>query len=386
METAKDVLIIGGGISGVAAAYELARRGYSVVLIEKGELASMASGWTLGGVRQSGRHSAELPLAMAAVRRWEQLNEELEADTQYRQHGNLRLARTPEEVDIISSIVEEQRALGLEIYFCPDNRSVCEIAPALSEHVLAASYCPTDGHANPIATVQAFAVAAQKYGARIMTHTLAERIVVAGGRVQGIQTNQGDFPADVVVITAGIYSAQLCQKIGLSFPMCHVHVSAVQTIPLPPILAQVLGVANADFAGRQEVDGRLRMTVSTGPWQHPNRPLTSDDIQPPAYMVSTIIERGSYVLPAVREARIHRVWGGLLDMTPDGLPVIDRPSTIDGLVIAAGFSGHGFCLGPITGQLIAELVSDSPPSCPLEPFRIDRFQQGNGDAKPELLG
>jgi sarcosine oxidase subunit beta len=101
-----DVVIIGGGISGTAAAYELAGAGIGVTVLEKGSLASMASGWTLAGVRQSGRHQAELPLAMDAVTRWETLSEELGADVEYRQKGNLRLARTPEEVPVIRSVVE----------------------------------------------------------------------------------------------------------------------------------------------------------------------------------------------------------------------------------------------------------------------------------------
>jgi sarcosine oxidase subunit beta len=103
-------------------------------------------------------------------------------------------------------------------------------------------------------------------------------------------------------------------------------------------------------------------------------------------MVSTIIERGAYVLPAVREARISRVWGGLLDMTPDGLPVIERSPAVDGLLIAAGFSGHGFCLGPTTGQLIAELVTGEPPCCPLEPFALARFAGDAALTRAELLG
>src|SRR5215217_8595585 len=119
-----EVVIIGGGISGTAAAYELARSGAKVTLLERGELASMASGWTLAGVRQSGRHPAELPLATAAVDRWMSLNAELDADVEYRQDGNLRLARTPDEVPVIEGVVATGRASGLDLSLLSDGAAV----------------------------------------------------------------------------------------------------------------------------------------------------------------------------------------------------------------------------------------------------------------------
>ncbi len=382
-----DVAVIGGGISGVAAAYELAQAGIRVVLLEKGRLASMASGWTLGGVRQSGRHPAELPLARAAVRRWERLAEELDTEIEYRQEGNLRLARTPQEVARIQEMVAQQRALGLELDLLPDNAAVRAIAPALSrEHVLAASYCPTDGHANPLATVQAYARAAERAGAEIRTHTRVDRVAVRGGKVVGVETPAGPIPVDQVVVAAGIYSDRLCRTAGVPLPLEPIHVAVVQSVPLPPLLRPVLGVANADFAGRQEVGGRLRMTASTGPWTHPDRELAPEDVQPPAEAVAALIRRAIHVLPPVAQAGIARVWGGLLDMTPDGLPVIDRIDPVEGLVVAAGFSGHGFCLGPITGQLVAELVQGRTPSLPLGPFRWDRFTETAPGAQAELYG
>jgi sarcosine oxidase, subunit beta len=384
--TVRDVVIIGGGISGTAAAYELSRSGATVTLVEKGGLASMASGWTLAGVRQSGRHPAELPLARAAVGRWENLGQELGADIEYRQEGNLRLARTPEEVEVIQRIVAEQQALGLDLSFCPDNASVRAIAPALSEAALAASYCPTDGHANPIATVQAYAAAAERAGARILTRTAATKIELAGGRVSGVQTTAGPIVADVVVVAAGVYSDRLCAVVGLTWPLAVVHVSVVQTVPLPPLIKQVLGVANADLAGRQEVGGAWRMTASTGPWAWPEGDLRPEQIQPPARMVAALVDRAGLVLPAIAEAGLARVWGGLIDMTPDGLPVIERCPEVEGLVIAAGFSGHGFCLGPITGQLVGELVAGQEPSLPLAPFRRERFASQSGKAPVELHG
>src|SRR6476661_5917682 len=126
------IVIIGGGITGTAAADALARDGHGVTLVEKGGIAAMASGRTLGGVRQSGRHPAELLLARAAVAQWAGLHEALGADVGYRREGNLRLARTPAEVDVVRGLVESQRAQGLDLAFLPDNAAARAIAPALS--------------------------------------------------------------------------------------------------------------------------------------------------------------------------------------------------------------------------------------------------------------
>jgi len=382
-----DVVVVGGGISGTAAAYELARVGHSVILVEKGELASMASGWTLGGVRQSGRHPAELPLATAAVRRWGTLAAELDADVEYRRDGNLRLARTEAEVPAIVRLVAEQQALGLDLAFLPDTAAVRAVAPALAETVRAASYCPTDGHANPVATVRAFAAAAERHGAKVLTGTRVTRVAAGGGRVHGVDTSAGRIAADAVVVAAGIHADALLATVGLRLPITVSHATVVQTVPLPPLVRPVLGVANADFAGRQEAGGRMRLSGDADPWgHHVGGEPDADLVQPPAPAVAGVIHRAIAVLPALASARIARVWGGLLDMTPDGLPAIERVREVDGLVVAAGFSGHGFCLGPITGQLVRELVSEGRASLPLEPFRLARFAGLAGAAAPTLHG
>lgn len=375
MASVRDVVIIGGGISGVAAAYELAGRGASVLLIEGRDLAGMASGWTLAGVRQSGRHPAELPLARTAVDRWPNLAKELGADLEYRQEGNLRLARSEAEVATIRDVVADGRRQGLDLEFLPDNAAVRAVAPALAETVRAASFCPTDGHANPTATVRAFAAAAERRGARLATGTTVIAIEVSGGRVTGLRTTSGPVAADTVVVAAGVYAGRLCAPLGIDLPLRLAQVAAVQTVPLPPMLRQVLGVAGADFAGRQQADGRLRFTGGGRPWTCDLDDLAGGDdaVQPTAAHVGDALARGMEVLPGLADARIARTWGGLIDMTPDALPIIERSADVEGVVIATGFSGHGFCLGPVTGQILADLVLDRETSFPIEPFRRDRF-------------
>ncbi len=349
------VVIVGGGISGVATAYELARNGISVTLLERGELASMASGWTLAGVRQSGRHPAELPLAAAAVARWVGLDEELGAETEYRQQGNLRLALSEADVPAIHSAVDASVAAGIPITYLDTVDKVHALAPALGDEIFGASYCPTDGHANPTKTVMAFAKAAQRHGAAIRTGVEVTGVTTTSGKVTGVETSDGPFRADSVILAAGVYTPRLLEPLGLNLPLRLCHVPVVQTVPTAPMLDQVIGIASGRFAGRQQVDGRFRLTLGSIPWDGGE---THDqyNIQPTLEQVRQTIEVSTRILPAIQGLRVAQVWGGLLDLTPDALPVIERSPEVDGLIIAAGFSGHGFCLGPVTGQILADLA------------------------------
>lgn len=369
-----DTVVIGGGIVGLSTALVLARAGTSVTLLEARQIAAMASGWTLGGVRQSGRDPAELPLARAAVEMWQSMSDDLGSDVEYRQRGNLRLARTEAEVAIIRAMVADQAHLGLKLEFLPDNAAVRAVAPALSRSVVAASYCPTDGSANPIRTAHALAAAARRAGAEIHEGKAVEAIVTDGQRVTGVATRDLILPADRVVVAAGMHVPDLLAPLHLDLPLSPRIVSVLQTVPVAPAFEQVFGVANADCAGRQEVDGRLRVTTGIGEWPHAIAGWRPDDLQPGAALVAAMISRIAAVLPMLGDAGVSKIWGGLIDLTPDGLPVIDAPPEIEGLVVAAGFSGHGFGIGPMVGRLAAELTLGRTPSLPIDAFRLGRFR------------
>jgi sarcosine oxidase subunit beta len=373
MNASNRIVVIGGGITGCAAAAELAREGHAVTLLEKHRIAAMASGWTLGGVRQSGRHPAELPLARAAVGLWGRLHETLGADVEYRRGGNLRLARTPAEVDIIRGIVASQQAYGLDLTLLPDTDAVRAIAPAISTNVLAASLCPTDGHANPILATAAFAAFARKHGASVREGIAVRAIRAAGGRVTGVETSEGFIAADRVIVATGVNTPALLAPLGLELPLCVKIVHVIQSEPLPPTLAQAFGVANANCAGRQQADGRLRYTNARGDWQGDADGWTDASLAPTASEVRAVVDLVAEVLPVAATTPIARTWGGLIDLTPDALPVIDAPAQVEGLVAAAGFSGHGFCLGPVSGLLCADLAVGRKPRHDLSAFRLERF-------------
>jgi sarcosine oxidase subunit beta len=386
-----DVIVVGAGISGAASAYELSRRGFKVTLLDRYAPAAMASGWTLAGVRQSGRHPAELPLATAAVERWVGLAEELDGETSYRRNGNLRLARTVDEVPVIQKLVAEQSAAGLELTLLTDTADIAAVAPAVSDRVMAASWCPTDGSADPKATVLSYVQAAQRLGTTTRFGERALRIETASGRVTGVATDKGFILADHVVVSAGIFGNDLLDPLGLAVPLQVPMVTVLRSAAQAPTLGPVIGVANADCAGRQEVNGRFRVTSGLETWHGDmeSGPRESGELRPAVRpsmnSVAEVVRLFGTVVPAFKDARIDEVWAGLIDLTPDGLPVIEASAEFEGLTIAMGFSGHGFCLGPVTGTIVADLVETKRTAMPITPFTLSRFKRQGAAFEPLAL-
>ena len=379
-----DAVVIGAGISGAATALELAERGLRVVLLDRWGPAAMASGWTLAGVRQSGRHPAELPLARAAVKQWQTLAARLGTDLRYRQDGNLRLARTEAELPVIERLVAEQSAAGLDVVLLR-GAEVQAVAPAVSPSVLAACHCPSDGHADPLATVTAFVDAGVRAGVTTRFHQRALAIAVDRGRVTGVRTDQGFIAAGHVVVTAGVLGNELLEPLGSPVPLEVRMVAAMRSAPLPPMLAQVIGVANADCAGRQQADGCFRATSGGEPFRGVLRDGERPRVLPPAAALQQIVQSFGAAVPVFRDAEIEAVWAGLIDLTPDALPVLDTAPDAEGLVLGMGFSGHGFCLGPVTGRILAALVTGEDAGFDLTPFRLGRFAGWNAPSEPVTL-
>lgn len=368
-----DVLVVGAGITGVSTALALAEAGARVVVVERYAPAAMASGWTLAGVRQSGRAPAELPLALRAVSMWRDLDRHLDADTGYRRGGNLRLARDDGEASVIRALVEDQRRAGLDIELV-EGIAIHDIAPCLSHRITLASWCPADGHADPIRTVDAYRLAAERLGVEFVVDACVERLDVRGGRFRAAVFADGSRTAGCCVLAAGVHTAALLDGLGVRLPIRTAAVTVVCSAPLAPNLGPVIGVAGADLAIRQQIDGRFRFT---GGAEMPHPPMHENAGRPRvpvrAASLAAVIGRAIDVIPALADADVESSWGGLLDMTPDALPVLDRVHGTDGLVVAAGFSGHGFGIGPAVGPCLAALALGHAPPVALDAFGLDRF-------------
>src|SRR5438270_7115570 len=189
-----DVLIIGGGVTGSSIAYHLARRGRRVLVVERSEVAAVpAASWaSAGGVRRQGRHPAEAKLAIEAIERWKTLEQELEADLHYRRGGNLMLAESDTEAEELITFVQRQQAMGFTDVRLVDRQEVHRLVPGLSERVVAGSYSPSDGQADPPRTTRAFARAAQRQGATYWTGTAALSLSMSGAKGTGVRTERGE--------------------------------------------------------------------------------------------------------------------------------------------------------------------------------------------------
>jgi sarcosine oxidase subunit beta len=347
-------LIVGGGVIGCAAAYYLRKKGVSVTVLEKKQIGEGGSSRNGGGVRQSGRDPRELPLAMYAVENlWPGLSEELGTNVEYCKKGNLRLAKTPAHLKILEGLTERARKCGLKVDMV-DGDGVRTVNPYLSEEIIGASWCPTDGHANPMLTTLAFYKSARRSGARFVTGEKAAEIRKVKGRARAVITVAGNvYEAETIILAAGVESRPVLNKLGLDVPMRRVLLEALVTEIQPPMFEQMLGTAEADFYGHQSAHGSFVFGGSSGIDEY-----TSEHERPVNVPITApCVCRGiiNYI-PALARVKIVRTWAGWIDECADHVPVLDFAEEAPGLIIACAFSGHGFGISPAVGKTLAELA------------------------------
>ncbi len=372
MANTADVIIVGGGIIGSAIAYYLAKKGTSVIVLESSDhIGNGGSSRNGGGVRQSGRDPRELPLVMYGIQNlWPGLSEELEVDCEYHQDGNLRLGKTEKHREILEGLTERAVKVGLDVRMI-DGDEVRKINPYLSDEVTCASWCPTDGHANPLTTTLGYYKMARKLGVRFITGEKVTELKKVRGRLRKVITENNGYEADTVVVAAGYDSRKLVETVGIDIPMSKAMIECLVTEAEPHMFDQMLGTAEADFYGHQTKHGSFVFGGTSG-----FEAVNKDNGTPICNSRTASCEcRGIMkYFPALADAKIVRTWSGWVDQVKDGVPVLGNVSEVPGLVLAAGFCGHGFGIAPGAAYNLAELITTGTSPVDLHELRYDRFK------------
>lgn len=367
-----EVIIVGSGVIGCAAAYYLAKRGVSVLVLDKDQnIGNGGSSRNGGGVRQSGRDPRELPLAMYAVENmWPKLSEELEIDVEYHKEGNLRLGKTERHMQILQSLTERAVACGLDVHMI-DGAEVRQINSYLSDEVIGASWCATDGHANPLLTTLGYYRKARALGVRFCTGEEVVKIQKIKGKIRRVITSKEVYEGETVIVAAGYESRAIASTVGIDIPMRKELIEALVTEAEPKMFAQMLGTADADFYGHQTNHGSFVFGGASG-MESVNRDNGSMAV---SSITAPCICRGIIkYIPKLADAKIVRTWAGYEDLCIDGVPVISSVKEVPGLILACAFTGHGFGISPVVGKLLSQMALGEETFLDISEFRYDRFQ------------
>lgn len=364
-----DVIVVGGGIHGCSAAFHLARRGASVLLLEKDTLGRHASGVNAGGVRQIFRAMPEVPLSVAAMAMWERIADLLGDDCGFVAHGHVFVAENDGELAKLRARRDELVAAGFRHEELIDAAELRQLVPALAEHCVGGLISRRDGAALPFHTVHAFRRQLTRLKVRVEENTRVTSIR-REANAWTVKVEDGrSFNAPMLINAAGAWGATLAGQVGEHARMQAVAPMLMISERLAPFITQVVSAAVAPLSFKQFANGTVLIGGGYEGRADPATNRTELDFRKLALNARTVFD----LFPVMRAARVVRAWAGIEGRMADGLPVIGPSSTEEGLFHVFGFSAHGFQLGPIVGSIVADLVVDGSTALPIEAFSIRRF-------------
>jgi sarcosine oxidase, subunit beta len=382
MKKKADVVIIGGGVNGTAIAYRLAKAGLDTVVVEKNYLSSGATGKCGAGIRQQWSTPENTELAIQSVRIFEQLSDELGMDIEFRQGGYLVINHSKTELEQSEKNVKMQRSLGLDVRIIePEN--ITDIVPVLDVKgmkAVGATFCPTDGHANPFLTTFAFANAARKQGATIYTHTKVTGIKTKKKKISSVVTDHGEIQASWVVDAAGVFSKDIAKMVSIDIPNKAYRKEILATERLQPMFeAMVISFKDGIYFSQQQ-EGQI---VGGIPIPHEKVGYFT---MPTFSFVQHMSQTLTRYVPSLKQVNMLRHWTGFYDVTPDARPILGEDTKVKGFVHCHGFSGHGFMLSPMVSKVIAEYISENTVSPVLERLTLDRFEGADLTQEQNVVG
>ncbi len=376
------VVVVGGGIVGLASAHALAERGVEVVVCERGSLGGGSTERSAGGIRAQFSTRVNVELSLAAMETWERFEETFGVDIAHRRPGYLFCAREAATAAAFEENVAMQNDLGVPSELLAPG-AARERCPGLrAGRFVAATYSPTDGFADPHLALQGYAQAAAAAGVDVRTKTPVTDVLTDDGAVVGVEAGGERLDAAFVVNAAGPWARAVAAMAGLELPVAPRRRQVLVVDPEEPVPEDVPLTIDLDtgayFRPEREGVALVGGHFSTAdPDADPDGYRASYDLDWAAEALERAADCATYFGP---DSRVRRGWAGLYAVTPDHHPVIGE--SLPGFVNAIGFSGHGFQHAPATAQLVAELVCDGEASLvDVAPLRAGRFEAG--DLVPE---
>jgi len=415
-----DVVIIGGGIVGVSTAWFLARQGISVTLCEKGHIAGEQSGRNWGWVRQQGRDTREMPMIVESLRIWRGLEQEIGEDVGFKEQGVLFAADNDKAMNEYADWIGTARDYDLDTRLV-EGRELKDVVRGAAINWRAALYTASDGRAEPHKATPAIARAAQRLGASILTSCAVRGVETAAGRISGVVTERGTIKTSVVLCAAGAWTSMFCRSLDITVPQLKVRGTVARTAVAENVLDGALydhrialrrredggyTVAHGTILDHPITPSTFRFALKYIPalmteirnlhlsigrefveeWSAPKKwaldgesPFEKTRVLSPQAnprVLKSMRQNLDRVFPQLAEAEFVESWAGMIETTPDVIPVIDEAPSLPGFYIATGFSGHGFGIGPGAGKAIAGLLTGNDSGIPLQEFRLSRFFDG----------
>lgn len=415
-----DAVVIGGGIIGTSAAYFLAQKGLSVALVEKGRVAGEQSSRNWGWCRQQGRDEREIPLSRESLRLWEVLQNEVGADLGFRRTGIVYVTRDAAELAQWERWVERARQYEVHTRLL-GAAEAAQMTPGCNHRWLGGIHTASDGRAEPAQAAPAIAAAARRRGATLHQGCAARGVETEAGKVSMVVTEKGAIRTRAVLCAAGAWSSMFCRRHDRALLQLAIRASVLRTEPAPAVTEGAVG--SSDFCIRRRLDGgytlalRNHVTFELTPAafrhlrafmpayreesQHMKLRLGAPffkalrtprkwaldgpspfeatrilDPEPDRQVLDLALTNLRAAYADLKTVKMAESWAGMIDVTPDAIPVISAVDDLPGFYLATGFSGHGFGIGPGAGHLAADLINGSRPIVDPQPFRYSRMIDG----------
>jgi sarcosine oxidase subunit beta len=350
--------------------------------LEKNYLSSGATGACGAGIRQQWSTKENAKLAIESVKIFEGLSKELGQDIELRQGGYLIAIHNKEDMKRAEKDIAMQRSLGLKVDLLK-KEEIKEIVPILDVEgmrAIGATFCPTDGHANPFKTTFALASAAKKKGAKIYTHTEAIGIEMDSARVRGVKTTKGKIRTDIVVNAAGVWSKRIAEMVGVKLPNKPYRKEIMATERLRPLFESMVISFRDGIYFSQLKDGQI-----VGGIPVPNEKSGFRNL-PTFSFIQHMAKTLTRYVPVLKHVNMLRHWTGFYDVTPDSRPILGEVKEVKGFIQCNGFSGHGFMVSPMVTKLLSDLIVEGKSCDILENLNLERFKGKKIKRETSIVG